>query len=65
MITTVWQSMLGVASVLANLIAYGFYQLPTRTHGLYTWQWMTICIACISGVASGEPSTPRNAADLL
>ena len=54
MITTVWQSMLRVASVLSNLIAYGFYHLPRVTRGYYTWQWMNACIAGMSGIAASE-----------
>lgn len=54
MITTVWQSMLGFATVISSLLAYGLVHLPRVTKGLYTWQWLNIIIASISGVASGE-----------
>jgi hypothetical protein len=57
LITTVWQTMFACAGFVSNLLAYGFYQLHgsenIRTRGLYTWQWMTLCIAIISAIASG------------
>ncbi|RSH83798.1 hypothetical protein EHS25_005413 [Saitozyma podzolica] len=56
LITTVWQTMFACAGFVSNLLAYGFYQLHgsenIRTRGLYTWQWMTLCIAIISAIAS-------------
>jgi hypothetical protein len=64
LITTVWQAMFTFANFIAALLAYGFYQIngPSglRTRGLYTWQWMTLCISIISGLASGRctPSIP-------
>ena len=58
-ITTIWQLMFVLANFIASLLAYGFYQINgasgDKQKGLYTWQWMTLCIAIISGIASGEP----------
>lgn len=58
MITTIWQCMFAVANFVAALLAWGFYQVngagAERTHGLYTWQWMTLCITFMSAIATGE-----------
>jgi len=60
MIVTIWQLMFVLANFIASLLAYGFYQihgsLGIKTKGLYTWQWMTLCISLISTIASGEVS---------
>jgi len=56
MITTVWQLMFVLANFVASLLAFGFYQIHgaqgIKTKGLYTWQWMTLCISLISSIAS-------------
>ncbi len=60
LITTIWQFMFVLANFIGSLLAYGFYQLNgaegVKTHGLYTWQWMTLVIALISTICSGEYS---------
>ncbi len=48
--------MFGLSNLVSSLLAWGFYQINgaagIRTNGLYTWQWMTLCIACLSFIAS-------------
>jgi len=62
MITTIWQLMFVLANFIASLLAYGFYQIHgsegITTRGLYTWQWMTLCISMISSIASGPAHFP-------
>ena len=50
---TTWQAMLGVSSAVGNLLAYGFYHIKGKDP-LIGWQWLTVCIALISFVATGE-----------
>lgn len=57
MIVTTWQLMFVLANFVASLLAFGFYKIngaeDIKTRGLYTWQWMTLCISLISAIASG------------
>lgn len=47
-----------MANLIASLLAFAFYQINgatgTRSHGLYPWQWMTVCIGLISFCASRQ-----------
>lgn len=58
LITTFWQLMFVAANFISSLLAYGFYSIHgatgLKTRGLYTWQWMTLCIACLSTLGSGQ-----------
>jgi hypothetical protein len=55
---TIWQGMFAMANLIASLLAFAFYQINGATglkaKGLYPWQWMTLCIAAISFIASCE-----------
>ena len=45
--------MFGIAGVVSNILAYGFYHIQGR-NPLWSWQYMTVTIASISFIASGE-----------
>lgn len=53
-VTSVWQSMFGVAGISSYLLAFGFYHIQSRPWGMAAWQLMTACIAVISFAASGK-----------
>ena len=63
LLITIWQAMFALSNLIASLLAYAFYQLGgstgDRTGGLYPWQWMSICIAFLSVIASSEAFTCR------
>ena len=56
-IVTIWQLMFVLAGFVSNLLAFGFYHLHgsenLKDHGLYSWQWLNLCLAIISSIASG------------
>lgn len=57
--------MFGLAGIVSNILAYAFYHIQGKDP-LWSWQWMTICIAIISFIASAIvlvylPDTPVQA----
>ena len=53
LVITIFQAFFGLAGAIANLLGFGFYHVVGKDP-LYGWQWMTVCIALISFVATGE-----------
>ena len=65
LVTTIWQAMFGVAGIVSNLMAYGFYHVKGR-HPLWSWQWLNVSVAIISFIAAAIvlallPDTPPQA----
>lgn len=61
LLITIWQSMFALSNLIAAVLAYAFYQINgatgNRAAGLYPWQWMSLCIAVLSLVASRTSQT--------
>lgn len=55
-IVTIWQLMFVLAGFISNLLSYGFWHLHgaegIRDHGLFSWQWLILCLSIISTIAS-------------
>ncbi|ODN77029.1 hypothetical protein L202_05573 [Cryptococcus amylolentus CBS 6039] len=63
-VTSIWQAMLGTATGISALFAYGFYHIQNGK--IHSWQWLHITVALISFVCSiivflFLPSSPTKA----
>jgi len=52
-VTAIWQSMSALATSVASLYGWGFYQVPEAS-GLKGWQWVILALAIGSLISSSE-----------
>jgi len=50
-VTAIWQSMSALATSVASLYGWGFYQVPEAS-GLKGWQWVILALAIGSLISS-------------
>jgi MFS family permease len=52
-VTAIWQSMSALATSIASLYGWGFYQVPEAS-GLKGWQWVILALAIGSFISSSK-----------
>lgn len=52
-VTAIWQSMSALATSVASLYGWGFYQVPEAS-GLKGWQWVILALAVGSFISSSK-----------
>lgn len=52
-VTAIWQSMSALATSVASLYGWGFYQVPEAS-GLKGWQWVILALAIGSFISSSK-----------